>query len=553
MELSQKSKHFSGVGEGRTKGKTWWYRKNVEFNALAEEKGFLFRAKLKSSPLEHGKGREYSSTMVSITETGKKRKRTEEDGVGRKRERNRGKKRMSEHMRVVEVKIRAMIRFKKQEGMDDYRKGLRKGEFKFEKLICKQAVKWGQSLGTVQVERSDHFHGCYVDAKDAILFTENILVRKGMFHPFVEGQLSVNLWLDSRDFNVNGSKDAVPDGVEINWHTSKGKNIRVKNLACAVTPMDADIDHVQDDFMTFLVAHSFKQENHQNQHCMLELLQLDKIDEVAGIPVVFYCSSDKHSLDCMIPGCHGDPFSAMEALDGHPVGSLLSFVPWRNIIWDPDHHSCVVLNHLVQGLYDIAEDRAGFKCRVQELHSTLKKWDVGDPSTWHNVKTYISWSDKDKNLKIMAGLVVAVQDTCGGDAASHIERLIELLLKVVCALMCKVPTAEQLEKVEDWAKELEEVWGLMMEVPDAVAKFCKWQPRWLQWHKSLYRLRTEGREKSNKVHNKYFRKSWQFKQPNHGVTGDVHLMMKVIQAYVVRAGTIGDALMKTHMQMGNVW
>jgi len=93
------------------------------------------------------------------------------------------------------------------------------------------------------------------------------------------------------------------------------------------------MDIVQHDLITFPAMNMFVPEIGPYLKRMLDVLGFENIREVCGFPVEYYCSADKHAIDTLLQ-FHGDFLT----LNDHPPGSMIKFVKWENVIWDPDHH-----------------------------------------------------------------------------------------------------------------------------------------------------------------------------------------------------------------------
>ena len=103
---------------------------------------------------------------------------------------------------------------------------------------------------------------------------------------------------------------------------------------------------------------------------------------------------------------------------------------------------------------------------------------------------------------------------------------------MVHVMVCKQPSADELRNIGQWGSDLEKAWRHVMVVPEAVKYFCRVQPSKLQRLGSFYRLRSEGRERSNERHNGFFTRSPQFSLcPKTGISGDMMVMMRARQMW----------------------
>lgn len=459
--------------------------------------------------------------------------------------RKRGKERVSKEEKEKEVKRRAAIKEAKKEGKAAYSMGVRDDEFKWTNDVLRQAVLWGDALPVTRV-RTPEFYGAYVHPKRAMMFMLGILKKKGMLNFWKPGKASMNVWVDNCGMDVQGDGD-VP-GVQIDRHTSKGTHIRVHNERITLTPLDAAIEVVQDTLMTFPVFNSFSGENHHTLKCIFELLEFSNITEVAGIPIEYYCSVDKHALDALLQ-FYGDLLS----LTDHPPGSLIRWVPWKNVMWDPDHHGPCTFGYMMDATYNCATNPGMFVAEVRKQHKLLKKWDYGERLLWSKLKVVIGWA-KDANLKSMAKLKVTIRKTCDPARVDSCLEIVNCYLKMTYALNCQQPTQKQLAGMADWGATMEREFHKVTNgaVPNAVLIWCRKQPVWLLEHKTLYRLRTEGRERAHQRDRESVKHSTQLVDTKITQnTGDVQIERNVIKEWSMWAEGVHSPINKSMRKRAN--
>ena len=443
------------------------------------------------------------------------------------RKRGRGaRERVGKEEKEQIVKERAAVKWRKREGKEAYKMGVGEDQFKWTDEILKQAHIWGDTLPVTKV-RTKEFFGAYVNPKRAMMFMLQILQKKGMLELWHPGESSWNVWFDNRGMDVDG--DASVDGVDIDRHTSKGTHIRVHNEVVALVPLDASLKIVQQDLMTFPIFNVFVAENSANLKRIIDALGLDKIRTVAGMLIVYYCCVDKHAIETLLQ-FHGDFLT----LDDHPAQSLIKYVPWMNVIWDPDHHGPCVFGWLLDTIYTCAVNPGRFVAEVRQHHKLLKKWDVGDRILWSKVKVVIGWAEK-STFKAMAKLKLTIKKTCKPEMVDPCTEMVDCFLKMTYALIRQEPTQAELDNIRSWGVTMESKFSEVSsngEVPNAVLIWCRKQPLWLNHHRSLYRLRTEGRERTNQRDQKSVDHSTQFvENVVTQSTADVSIVRNVVQEW----------------------
>ena len=246
---------------------------------------------------------------------------------------------------------------------------------------------------------------------------------------------------------------------------------------------------------------------------------------------------DKKALEALL-GSRKDMFDLAE----HPPESCIKFIPPCNMGWDHDHNAACVYSHLLDALYLCAENKAEFKRRVNNAHKKLKYWNVGFSFMWKPVKKLLGW-DETLQMKTNAEIGVALTGICSGQACKHAKAVVDAFVSLVFTFACIKPTQQQLDKSEHLGKTLLKEWRCMLRsagvdevIPEAVDIYCRKQYQWCLLHQTLYWFRTEGRERCNKVHNKWFWNAMQFVEgATEGLTGDRRIHRKATEGWVLYA------------------